>query len=40
MVLLQRFVAAELGGPVNLRFEPAGLICEFGGPTQKDDCAA
>ena len=34
-VLLQRFVAAELGCQVDLRFEQDGLICEFDGPIQK-----
>ena len=34
MVLLQRVVAAELGTPVDLRFEETGLMCEFNGPTQ------
>jgi PAS domain S-box-containing protein len=33
--LFQRVVAAELGTPVNLRFEVTGLICEFDGPMQK-----
>jgi len=34
-VLFQKVVAAELGTPVNLRFETTGLVCEFDGPTQK-----
>lgn len=29
--LLQRIVAAELGGPVVMRFEPSGLVCEIDG---------
>ena len=33
--LIQRAVASELGTPVQLRFEPEGLVCEFDGPTQK-----
>jgi two-component system, chemotaxis family, CheB/CheR fusion protein len=36
MRLLQRVVAADLGTPINLRFESAGLVCEFDGPTQKE----
>jgi PAS domain S-box-containing protein len=38
--LLNRVVAAELGGPVELRFEDAGLVCEFDGPTQKTSSLA
>jgi two-component sensor histidine kinase len=33
--LIQRTVARELGTPVQLRFEPTGLVCEFDGPVQK-----
>jgi PAS domain S-box-containing protein len=33
--LFQRVVAAELGTPVKLRFDEAGLVCEFDGPVQK-----
>jgi two-component system CheB/CheR fusion protein len=33
--LLRRAVATELGAPVDLRWEPAGLVCEFEGPLQK-----
>lgn len=35
MTLLEKVLAAELGTPVNVRFEPEGLVCEFDGPTQK-----
>ncbi|MBV8978962.1 MAG: PAS domain S-box protein [Alphaproteobacteria bacterium] len=34
--LIQSILDAELGGaPLNMRFEPDGLVCEFDGPTQK-----
>lgn len=33
--LIQRAVSKELGTPVELRFEPTGLVCEFDGPIQK-----
>ena len=36
MKLLQRVVAADLGTPINLRFESSGLVCEFDGPTEKE----
>ena len=29
-------VSAELGTPVDMRFEPSGLVCEFDGPLQKE----
>lgn len=35
MRLLTHVVSTELGTPVDLRFEPAGLVCEFDGPIQK-----
>jgi two-component system CheB/CheR fusion protein len=33
--LIERSVAAELGTPVKLHFEPDGLVCQFDGPLQK-----
>jgi PAS domain S-box-containing protein len=33
--LLRRVVAAELGTPVRLEWEPTGLVCEMQGPVQK-----
>ena len=33
--LIRRAVARELGTPVEMRFEPGGLVCEFDGPLQK-----
>jgi two-component sensor histidine kinase len=33
--LISTLVSAELGTPVNMRFEPSGLVCEFDGPLQK-----
>jgi two-component system, chemotaxis family, CheB/CheR fusion protein len=33
--LISTLVSAELGTPVNMRFEPGGLVCEFDGPLQK-----
>lgn len=33
--LIRRLVASELGAPVVMRFEEAGLICEFDGPVRK-----
>ena len=33
--LVRRALAAELGTPVEIRFEPKGLVCEFDGPLQK-----
>ena len=33
--LISTLVSAELGTPVEMRFEPAGLVCEFDGPLQK-----
>jgi two-component system CheB/CheR fusion protein len=33
--LVRRALATELGTPVEIRFEPEGLVCEFDGPLQK-----
>jgi len=33
--LISTLVSAELGTPVDMRFEPSGLVCEFDGPLQK-----
>ncbi len=33
--LISTLVSAELGTPVQMRFEPSGLVCEFDGPLQK-----
>jgi PAS domain S-box-containing protein len=33
--LISTLVSAELGTPVDMRFEPGGLVCEFDGPLQK-----
>jgi PAS domain S-box-containing protein len=33
--LISTLVSAELGTPVDMRFEPTGLVCEFDGPLQK-----
>ncbi len=33
--LINTLVSAELGTPVEMRFEPTGLVCEFDGPLQK-----
>jgi PAS domain S-box-containing protein len=33
--LIRRAVASELGAPVDIRFEEAGLVCVFDGPVQK-----
>jgi len=33
--LINTLVSAELGTPVDMRFEPTGLVCEFDGPLQK-----
>jgi hypothetical protein len=38
--LIERAIAAELGTPVKLRFEPTGLICEVNGPVQKEPWSA
>jgi two-component sensor histidine kinase len=38
--LIRRAVAAELGTPVDLRFEPTGLVCEFDGALQKSPMRA
>lgn len=35
--LLERALAAELGGAVQLRFEPAGLVCTINAPANPDD---
>jgi len=37
--LISTLVSAELGTPVNMRFEPTGLVCEFDGPLQKQPTA-
>jgi two-component system, chemotaxis family, CheB/CheR fusion protein len=34
--LISTLVSAELGTPVDMRFEPGGLVCEFDGPLQKE----
>jgi two-component sensor histidine kinase len=34
--LISTLVSAELGTPVEMRFEPSGLVCEFDGPLQKE----
>ena len=34
--LINTLVSAELGTPVDMRFEPSGLVCEFDGPLQKN----
>jgi two-component sensor histidine kinase len=34
--LIGTLVSAELGTPVDMRFEPTGLVCEFDGPLQKE----
>jgi PAS domain S-box-containing protein len=34
--LINTLVSAELGTPVEMRFEPSGLVCEFDGPLQKE----
>jgi two-component sensor histidine kinase len=33
--LISTLVSAELGTPVQMRFESSGLLCEFDGPLQK-----
>jgi PAS domain S-box-containing protein len=33
--LISTLVSAELGTPVDMRFEPTGFVCEFDGPLQK-----
>jgi two-component sensor histidine kinase len=33
--LISTLVSTELGTPVDMRFEPSGLVCEFDGPLQK-----
>jgi two-component system CheB/CheR fusion protein len=33
--LIERALAGELGSPVQMRFEPTGLVCEFDGRVQK-----
>lgn len=33
--LIERIISAEIGEKVFLKFEPAGLVCEFDGPVQK-----
>jgi two-component sensor histidine kinase len=33
--LISTLVSAELGTPVDMRFESTGLVCEFDGPLQK-----
>jgi len=38
--LISTLVSAELGTPVDMRFEPTGLVCEFDGPLQKKPGAA
>jgi PAS domain S-box-containing protein len=38
--LISTLVSAELGTPVDMRFESTGLVCEFDGPLQKKPSAA
>jgi PAS domain S-box-containing protein len=38
--LISTLVSAELGTPVDMRFEPTGLVCEFDGPLQKKPSVA
>jgi two-component sensor histidine kinase len=33
--VLQSIIARKLGTPVDMRYEPAGFVCEFDGPLQK-----
>ena len=37
--LIRRAVSQELGTPIEMRFEPSGLVCEFDGPLQKEPTA-
>jgi two-component sensor histidine kinase len=37
--LINTLVSTELGTPVEMRYEPSGLVCEFDGPLQKKPAA-